>query len=93
MLVGYDNTGKPIWPLNPRSLRELTSLESGLWQFVCENELTHWYNWEEWKYTETFPWDYKDYPADEYKYRLLESSLIPEEELGKFLVDNIKLKW
>ena len=93
MLVGYDNTGKPIWPLNPRSLRELTSLESGLWQFCVENELTRWYNWDEWKYTETFPWDYRDYPADEHQYRLLESALIPEEELDKFLVDNIKLKW
>lgn len=71
-------------------LRNLVSLESGLWQFVCENELTHWYNWEEWKYTEIFPWDYRDYPADEHKYRLLESALIPEKELAKFLVDNIK---
>ena len=26
------------------------------------------------------------------EYRLLESSLIPEEELGKFLVDNIKIQ-
>lgn len=75
------------------SLRELVSLESGLWQFVCDNELTRWYNWDEWKYTETFPWDYRDYPADEYQYRLLESALIPEEGLGKFLVDNIIVKW
>ena len=29
---------------------------------------------------------------DDYQYRLLESSLIPEEELGKFLVDNIKVE-
>ena len=27
------------------------------------------------------------------EYRLLESALIPEEELGKFLIDNIKVEW
>lgn len=73
-------------------IRSIVSLESGLWQFCVENELTRWYNWDEWKYTETFPWDYRDYPADEYKYRLLESALIPEEELGKFLIENIDIK-
>jgi len=26
------------------------------------------------------------------EYRLLESALIPEEELGKFLIDNIKVE-
>lgn len=72
-------------------LRNLVSLESGLWQFCVKNGLTRWYNWDEWKYTEIFPWDYRDYPADEHKYRLLESALIPEEELGKFLLENIKL--
>ena len=71
-------------------LRLVMAIESGLWQFCVENELTRWYNWDEWKYTETFPWDYKEYPADEYEYRLLESALTPLEELGKFLVDNIK---
>ena len=29
----------------------------------------------------------------DHQYRLLESALIPEEELGKFLVDNIKIQW
>lgn len=75
------------------SLRELVSLESGLWQFCVENELTRWYNWDEWKYTEIFPWDYRDYPADEHKYRLLESALTPEKELAQFLIDNIKVAW
>lgn len=72
------------------NLRSIVSLESGLWQFVCDNELTRWYNWDEWKYTETFPWDYRDYPADEHQYRLLESAMIPEEELAEFLVENVK---
>ena len=73
-------------------IRSIVSLESGLWQFCVENELTRWYNWDEWKYTEIFPWDYRDYPADEHKYRLLESALIPEKELAQFLVDNIDIK-
>ena len=93
MLVCLNVIGKPIRQIKQDSLRELVSLESGLWQFVCENELTRCYNWDEWKYTETFPWDYRDYPADEHQYRLLESALIPEEELGKFLVDNIVIEW
>lgn len=79
------------WSWFYADLKWLVSLESGLWQFCVENELTRWYNWDEWKYTETFPWDYREYPADEYQYRLLESALIPEEELGQFLVDNIKV--
>ena len=74
-------------------IRSIVSLESGLWQFCVENELTRWYNWDEWKYTEIFPWDYRDYPADEHKYRLLESALIPEQELGKFLIENIVIEW
>ena len=81
------------WEFAYHTLRDLVVLESWLWQFCVENELTHSYNWDEWKYTETFPWDYRDYPADEYQYRLLESALIPEEELGQFLVENIIVKW
>ena len=30
---------------------------------------------------------------NDYRYRLLESALLPEEELGQFLVDNIKVEW
>ena len=82
------------WYINPegKHIRSIVSLESGLWQFCVKNGLTRWYNWDEWKYTEIFPWDYRDYPADEHKYRLLESALIPEEELGKFLLENIDIK-
>ena len=82
-------------------LRWIVSLESGLWQFVCER----WFC----RYDEN-----ADYRRDKLtihplcldceektleknrdsdpEYRLLESALIPEEELGKFLVDNIKLE-
>lgn len=73
------------------NLRELVSLESGLWNFVCENRL---YNPTNYKYEV-----YYNYKRDHYNmlncsnpnYRLLESALIPEEELGQFLVDNIKI--
>lgn len=80
------------------SLRELTSLESGLWQFVCENSLikqckgticknpkSYWNAW-------SIQWEWW-YWCDIVEYRLLESALIPEKELGKFLVENIKVEW
>ena len=70
-------------------LRWIVSLESGLWQFVCMHKL--------YKKRGKF-WEYvcKDQPniwwfARNYQYRLLESALILEEELGRFLVENIKI--
>ena len=74
-------------------LRNLVSLESGLWQFVCENWLrkdqtsTSYWSRREWGEKE------KMCRENQFEYRLLESALIPEEELGKFLVDNIKIQW
>ena len=72
------------------SLRDLVSLESGLWQFVCENRLQkdNYSIWGKTAGTTNIPYD-----PDYTEYRLLESALIPEEELGKFLVDNIKVEW
>ena len=79
------------------TLRSLVSLESGLWQFVCENEfikntealpdtICGWYiDWDTWYDTIA--------NQDNYEFRLLESSLIPEEELGKFLLSNIVIEW
>ena len=95
MLVGYDNTGKPIWPLNPRSLRELVSLESGLWQFVCDNKLYKETNksWQSWGVYVNSVNVVEFCSCSLPQFRLLESALIPEEELGKFLVDNIKVEW
>ena len=76
------------------SLRELVSLESGLWQFVCINDLYR-YTWDELVLN---PSCGPDWPSADWSffcgdsaYRLIESALIPEEELGKFLVENIKL--
>lgn len=81
------------WYINPegKHIRELVSLESQLWNFVCENKMcknqtsiSRWYK--------VF-WSKEELVCrgDYYQYRLLESALIPEKELGKFLVDNIKL--
>lgn len=79
-------------------LRDLVSIESGLWQFVCENSLikqckgticknpkTYWNAW-------SIQWEWW-YWCDIAEYRLLESALIPEKELAQFLLDNIKVAW
>ena len=71
------------------TLRSIVSLESGLWQFVCENKLHKKTDnfWESVSKTSTNIWWF----PHNHQYRLLESALIPEKELGKFLIDNIKL--
>ena len=85
------------WASSPTSLRELVSLESWLWQFACENEfikntealpdtICGWYiDWDTWYDTIA--------NQDNYEFRLLESALLPEEELGEFLVENIVIEW
>lgn len=80
------------WASSPTSLRELVSLESGLWQFVCKNNL---YKKEANNFRESVSkvWLNTWWFAHNYQYRLLESALIPEEELAKFLLDNIKVEW
>ena len=71
-------------PYLTKSYRDLISLESGFWQFVVENKLFN-KNLD----TRTRASDNKEYDIYDCQFRLLESSLIPEEELGKFLVENI----
>lgn len=70
------------------SLRNLLSKESWLWQFVCENKMVvrkrQWTNWLWGEPEKCF--DYKDY-----EYWLIESALCNEEDLEKFLLDNIKV--
>ena len=83
------------WASSPTSLRELVSLESGLWQFVVKNNLQ--WEWKEWTFNISFWPEGPDAGASFYcgtpEYRLLESALIPEEELGKFLLSNIVIEW
>lgn len=96
MLVGDDI------PVFSYSLRQLVSLESWLWQFCMENGLLNspdQYPNKDFRAKNPRPyWEIslrRDcyYKTEVYQYRLIESALIPEEELGQFLVDNIKIQW
>ena len=86
------------WYITPegKHIRELVSLESGLWDFACNRSLLK----SIWKARAKEPsisaLGFKSEVlalSFEPEYRLLESALIPEEELGKFLVENIKVEW
>ena len=75
----FDNSGISI------SLRELVSINSGLWQFVCENCLQVW----EFNNREK---NGKDLYTDiYYEYWIIESSLKDESELEDFLLNSIKI--
>lgn len=74
------------------SIRDISSLGSGLWQFVCRNKLYKKTN-EKFRENVSKVWLNTWWFAHNHQYRLLESSLIPEEELGQFLIDNIIVKW
>ena len=85
------------------NLRNIVSIKSWLWQFVCDKELVQHKTSEKIikryvkEVIEREGWDITE--ADiictdlDPEYRLLESALIPEKELGKFLVDNIIITW
>lgn len=74
-------------------LREIVSINSGLWQFVCENGMVEdehycwdWYiHWDD-------NWRIEIWQTD-YRYRLIESALKDESELEDFLLSNIKVEW
>jgi hypothetical protein len=70
--------------------RELTSLESWLWQYVCENNLQKqlYPRWENWNSVTE-----KNYifDCDDVTYRLIESALCDEDKLEEFLLSNIKI--
>ena len=73
------------------TFRSLVSIENGLWQFVCKNKLNKKTDnfWENVSKTSTNIWWF----PHNHQYRLLESALIPEEDLAKFLIDNIIITW
>ena len=83
---------KPDYNYDVYSYRELASVESWLWQFICENEMV---NHKNEVYHKCYIWEYGD--ADDYdtygklEYRLIESALCDEGELEEFLLSNIKL--
>lgn len=71
-------------------LRNLVSIESWFWQFVCQNKL----------FSDKV--DLQDYLEDSYwfrrcpfdtnwMYRIMQSALYSEEDLAKFLFENIKV--
>lgn len=72
------------------NIRMLTSKESWLWQFCCENEMVS----AKWDGNYTYfniHWNWKAYEHWDYEYRLIESSLKDESELESFILDNIKV--
>ena len=78
------------------TFRSLVSIESGLWAFVCTNNL---YRHTGDELVLNPSWG-PDWPSADWsffsantEYRLLESALIPEKELAQFLLDNIKVAW
>ena len=82
------------WSWFYADLRWIVSLESGLWDFVCDNKLYKETNksWQSWGVSVNSVNVVEFCSCSLPQFRLLESALIPEEELGQFLVDNIKVK-
>lgn len=86
------------WFMNEdtKSLRELVSKESGLWQFVCNHwmipedrrchervlDLTFWPNW---------PDVSAQMCSRNYEYWLMSSAICDEKYLEQFLIENIKV--
>lgn len=81
------------WYINPegKHIRSIVSLESQLWQFVCQNKLL------------SDKVDLQDYLEDSYwfrrcpfdtnwMYRIMQSALYSEKDLPQFLIDNIKVE-
>ena len=85
----FDNSGISI------SLRELVSINSGLWQFVCENGMVKHEVYEDiqsWEHTTADHSAFWYTSWDNYEYRLIESALKDESELEDFLLQNIVIK-
>lgn len=93
------------WFMNEenRTLRELVSIDSGLWQFVCDRE--HRFiderNYDGVSLDKRLKNPYVDYDGVnteyewitslDYQYWVIEASLKDERELEQFLLDNIKI--
>lgn len=83
------------WEFAYKTLRDLVVLESWLWQFVCNNKLYKETNksWESWGVSVNSVNVVEFCSCSLPQFRLLESALLPEEELGEFLVENIVIEW
>lgn len=72
------------------TFRSLVSIESGFWQFVCQNKLLS-DKVDLQDYIEDSFW-FRRCPRDSnWSYRLMRVAFVAEEDLEKFLIDNIKL--
>ena len=97
MIWFYKEWEKYLELLFKKSLRELVSKDSWLWQFVCENGMvkhdqytnTVWEQiYEDERDSETYRTKYGEWS---YLFRLIESSLKDESELEDFLLNSIKV--
>lgn len=70
--------------------RQISSIDSWLWQFCVDNKLVKMDIWD-FKRTYNFELDYIDVHQDDFQYRIIESAMKDESELEQFLLDNIKL--
>lgn len=73
-----------------KSTRELVSIESWIWQFCIENWMvkknTMYYSYWNTRTRREFIYKY-----DDVVFWMLESSMTNEDNLGQFLLDNIKI--
>lgn len=80
------------WHFFIETFRTLTSKESWLWQFVCENGMSEKHTDIRVRCNEKTSKTYQDsYVHQHYEYRLIESALCDEDKLEQFLLDNIKI--
>ena len=99
----YDRRHKMIWLYEDdwkeyfelvykKSLRELVSTDSWLWQFVCENGMVKFKQEVYSKCIIGKQWDANDYKTySRLEYRIIESALCDEDKLEDFILDNIKV--
>lgn len=99
-LIILSNT---MFEWNTFSLNDLCSLDSWLWQFVCENWFYSWITENRTYITDKNIWinvyddrqrwfladDRNKYEVQDYKYRLMLSSI--QEDKEKLILENIKI--
>lgn len=75
------------------SLRNISSIDSWLWQFICENGMIDedkcWIT--DYNRHKRVKDDNKSNDTADYEYRLIESALCDEDKLEQFLISNIHI--
>ena len=79
------------WCADGVTLRQIASIDSWLWQFVCENEMVFVPKWEIPYVERNYIFDYECYEVSEFQYWLMVWALLKEDELEQFLLDNIEI--